>query len=126
MSTLPILSPQSLKVKLEKLDQQMTDIAEEKKHIQYVLDNFSFLNSTQLDLQPDIETFDGSLDTKPLIIEILKRKTHTMNWQDIRNIFTKVKPNISENTFKTSLGELVRSTKHPVERTKPGFYKYKA
>jgi len=111
--------------KIRELDRQIERASKKKEHILYVIDNFSSGNPSQLDFKDPTKDLDGSLNTKPLIIQILKNEGNPLHWKEVHDRFVKVKTNkITIDTFKVSITDMAKKPKFPIKRTKPGVYSY--
>jgi hypothetical protein len=123
------VSVQSIKRKIETLDEEIkeSELAivrkkEVRSHLSYLLDNFHKIfpqntndsSNSNVPLFPEI-TYSPSLDTKSLIVEILRKESRRMKWQEIYEIFHAVKPDIAESTLRVSLSQINKDPSYPVK-----------
>lgn len=125
-----------LKVKLDNIDAQIErfklqiqNLEVQREHLSYLMDNFGAIagSSTLPDNQPTLLDFsyDSTLDTKSLILQILRTEKRPMYWNEVFNIFKNIKPNIAESTVRVSLSQMNRNDKFPVKLVQKGDdYKY--
>lgn len=120
------LTRDDLRTKLQSLDDeyknltvQLSNLKSEADKLRYLYDNFNNIaglasNSSQSTL-PFSTPLAPSLDTKRLLLLILKNENRGMTWVEIFNIFKNVKPTIAESTVRVSLSQMNKDVKYPVK-----------
>ena len=122
------LSLKDFQDKLQQVNQEVKKLQEEKSHIEYVIDNIFktenplFKTGNWFDHKLQTTSLDPSLNTKPLIIEILKSYGRK-RWRGVWEIFHELKPTIARGTVQVSLSQMSRSEKYPVKQEN-GIYWY--
>jgi hypothetical protein len=114
----------SITLSYAELHGKLKQLEEEKHAIEYLIKNYfsenqggspSLFDGQQMTSNvTSSSNLDAAQNTKPLIIDILKKEGRPMKWKEVFDIFSKLKPEIREGTVRVSLSELGRMEKYPV------------
>lgn len=133
-----ILALDTLHVKLAQLDSQIKDkekeiykLQEQRGHINYLIDNYQSIFGEQSTVPPqqpamfNAPTYDANKDTRSILVDILKNEARKMDWKEIYEIFSKVKPGVQSMSMRVLLSQMNHDQKYPVKLIKKGAdYRY--